>query len=384
MLGSEGTFRGTVMNAPARIPPSGHFSNFVNPETRAPMGVIITSLLMAIMILFVTLRVIVKALITKNFGMDDLTSILAGLFGTGVSAMSLSLMKNPGVGPHMYDIPITVFHNQAFTDVSESTTISSFHRLLYKFSSIKLDSEAQKLVTIQALYPVAICFAKISLFLLILTIFGPHNRTRILVYIGAIFCTSFYMLSLILFMIFCAPRPVLLRVEKSEEIMPNKTTAVEPAGRFNCQKLGQWLYSTRANLQSLILSVLGLIYKIQAQIHSPHVTEYSTIEKAYRANDDGRVLKRSLRLDECTLDSNGEPFVSPSVLDRLKNEAACMFFIRKHNAIPVPKILDIHEVDGSYHLWMEFIDGVEMSELTEEEETEVLPQGNLHMSSKTH
>jgi tRNA A-37 threonylcarbamoyl transferase component Bud32 len=61
-----------------------------------------------------------------------------------------------------------------------------------------------------------------------------------------------------------------------------------------------------------------------------------------------------------------------------------MCFIRKHNDIPVPKILYIHEVDASYHLWMEFIDGVEMTELTEEEETEVLPQGDLHMSSKTH
>jgi hypothetical protein len=63
-----------------------------------------------------------------------------------------------------------------------------------------------------------------------------------------------------------------VQIEKSEEIMPNKTTAVEPAGRFNCQKLGQWLYSTRANLQSLVLSVLGLLYKTQAPIHSPHVT----------------------------------------------------------------------------------------------------------------
>jgi hypothetical protein len=103
--------------------------------------------------------------------------------------------------------------------------------------------------------------------------------------------------------------------------------------------------------------------------------EYKTAEKVYRINDDGRVLKRSLRENEYQILSNGDPFVPVLVVERLKNEAACMRYLRAHTDIPIPKLLDIYEKNGSYYLWMEFIDGVEMCELTNEEQSRVLPQG---------
>ena len=96
--------------------------------------------------------------------------------------------------------------------------------------------------------------------------------------------------------------------------------------------------------------------------------KYKTAEKMYRINDGGRVLKRSLRQDENSVTSNGEAIVPLLVVDRLKNETECMRFIKEHTDIPVPKVLDTCEEHGSYYLWMEFIDGVEMSELTDEEQ----------------
>ena len=106
------------------------------------------------------------------------------------------------------------------------------------------------------------------------------------------------------------------------------------------------------------------------------VTELRSVERVYRLNDKGRVLKRSLRLDECPLRDNGEPFIAPLIVERLKNEAACMKFIREHTDIPVPRVLDTYEENGSYHLWMEYIDGsVEMSELSKEQQSEVCQQG---------
>ena len=105
------------------------------------------------------------------------------------------------------------------------------------------------------------------------------------------------------------------------------------------------------------------------------VQEQKTVEKYYRFNDRGRVLKRSLRQNECYIHSNGEQYLPPLVVERLKNEAASMAFIRENTDIPVPKLLDTYEEDGSYHLWMEYVDGVDMSKLTDQERSQIIPQG---------
>jgi aminoglycoside phosphotransferase len=109
--------------------------------------------------------------------------------------------------------------------------------------------------------------------------------------------------------------------------------------------------------------------------------EYKTAEKVYRINDGGRVLKRSLRQDEYSITGNGEAIVPLLVVERLKNETECMRFIKEHTDIPVPKVLDTYEEHGSYHLWMEFIDGVEMSELTDEEQLKIFPQSKCNLLS---
>lgn len=110
---------------------------------------------------------------------------------------------------------------------------------------------------------------------------------------------------------------------------------------------------------------------------TPQVSERKTAEKVYHFNDKGRVLKRSLRPDEYHILSDGEPFIPLLVVERLKNEVACMTFIREHTNIPVPKVLKTYEENGSYHVWMELIDGVEMSELTSEQQTSIFPQSKL-------
>ena len=109
--------------------------------------------------------------------------------------------------------------------------------------------------------------------------------------------------------------------------------------------------------------------------------ECKTAEKEYRINDGGRVLKRSLAQDEYAISSNGEAIVPLLVVERLKNEAECMRFIKENTDIPVPKVLDTYEERGSYHLWMEFVDGVEMSELTDEEQAKIFPQSKCDLPS---
>ena len=105
------------------------------------------------------------------------------------------------------------------------------------------------------------------------------------------------------------------------------------------------------------------------------MTKFRTYEKEYRINDNGRVLKRSLREDEYLLLGNGDWLIPLLVKERLCNEAACLEYIRKNTSIPVPKVLDLHEENGSYYLWTEYIHGVTMSELSEEDKVKVYPQG---------
>ena len=130
-----------------------------------------------------------------------------------------------------------------------------------------------------------------------------------------------------------------------------------------------------------ILKPLPINPALDIAVSNDRVPEQKTAEKVYRINDRGRVLKRSLRWDEYPVLSDGETLVPFLVVERLQNEAACMTYIRENTDIPVPKLLDTYKENGSYYLWMEFIDGVEMSELTGEEQSKVLPQGKCTVPS---
>lgn len=168
------------------------------------------------------------------------------------------------------------------------------------------------------------------------------------------------------------------------------TKQVEPPTSDDIQPdkylLGPWAWASTA-ARALATHVLRLIrYDSYPQRSFPvsstpaiaesnrKVQKAKTAEKVYHFNDRGRVLKRSLRQEEYYILSNGERLVPPLVVERLQNEAACIKFIRKHTNIPVPKLLNAYEENGSYHLWMEFIDGVEMSQLTDIEQAKVFPQ----------
>jgi uncharacterized membrane protein len=95
--------------------------------------------------------------------------------------------------------------------------------------------------------------------------------------------------------------------------------------------------------------------------------KYKIAEKVYYINDGDRVLKRSLRQDKYLITNNSEAIVLLLIVERLNNETECIRFIKEHIDIPVSKVLNIYEEYSSYHLWMKFIDSVEMSELMNEE-----------------
>ena len=155
----------------------------------------------------------------------------------------------------------------------------------------------------------------------------------------------------------------------------------------NNNSLRQWIYwlgsQTHIYMSGLLHHFIGFQSSsdigpsFDSAISSHRISEYSTSEKVYRF-DSGRVLKRSLKQDEYKIGGNGERLIPTRVVERLKNETACMKFVREHTNIPVPKVLDAYEENGCYYLSMEFIKGTEMSKLSCEQQTQVIPQSTYN------
>lgn len=79
---------------------------------------------------------------------------------------------------------------------------------------------------------------------------------------------------------------------------------------------------------------------------------------------------------------NGDLYVPWRNIERLANEAACLRYIREKTDIPVPKVLEAYEKNGSFFLWTEIIHGVEMKKLGEADRLRVLPQVLLYVEKK--
>ena len=62
---------GYLDRTPARPPPPGHTSNFINPGSRSYQLVILISVLSALVIILVPLRIYSRLRITHSFGVDD-------------------------------------------------------------------------------------------------------------------------------------------------------------------------------------------------------------------------------------------------------------------------------------------------------------------------
>lgn len=91
-----------------------------------------------------------------------------------------------------------------------------------------------------------------------------------------------------------------------------------------------------------------------------------TAERAYYAPD-GIIIKRILRPSEWETTLSGTLHIPRLGKERLPNEAESLRFIRQNTNIPVPTLYGAFEVDGSYFLLMEYIDGIDMTMLSEDQ-----------------
>ena len=105
-----------------------------------------------------------------------------------------------------------------------------------------------------------------------------------------------------------------------------------------------------------------------------------TAERGYYSRD-GCFIKRSLRPSEFKTTLKGSLHIPRLGKERLQNEAESLRFIRRISNITVPTVYGAFEVDGSYLLITEYIDGVDMTTLSDDQKEIVNAELDQHLAT---
>ncbi|TPX14921.1 uncharacterized protein E0L32_005030 [Thyridium curvatum] len=104
-----------------------------------------------------------------------------------------------------------------------------------------------------------------------------------------------------------------------------------------------------------------------------------TFERKYYHRE-GTFIKRSLRPNEFRTGHRGL-HVPRLNNERIKNEAASMRFVRLHTNIPVPQVYCDFEDDEAYYLITEYVEGVQMADLTDDQKVLVSKELQRHLET---
>ncbi|KAK3186839.1 hypothetical protein K4F52_004283 [Lecanicillium sp. MT-2017a] len=116
---------------------------------------------------------------------------------------------------------------------------------------------------------------------------------------------------------------------------------------------------------------------IHALIHETQEDKWiATAERKYY-EDDKYFIKRSLKPSEFLTGYRGI-HVPPLGKQRLMNEAASLRFIGENTNIPVPAVYHDFEDDGAYYVVTEFVDGISMARLTDDQRAMVSQELERH------
>ncbi|KAL6719194.1 hypothetical protein ACLMJK_003431 [Lecanora helva] len=153
-----------IQNLPAAKPPQGVRPNFVDPPSYQHALIILEGIFVPLMLLFVFMRIFVRTRISKTWGWDDSTCIIAAC-GSLVHMIDYTQMFGVGFGRHLWDI-------RAITLLDEGNS--------------------QLLSANGVVYPFTILFVKLSILLLYLRIFSVDRAFRIIIFAGIIFLSLYY------------------------------------------------------------------------------------------------------------------------------------------------------------------------------------------------
>lgn len=174
---------------PAGPPPPGVIPNFHNPESRAPIPIAVCATMICLTVPCIAIRLFTRLKISKSAGWDDWVALVGAMFTVGFSGYSIALFKLPGNGPHIWNVPASVY-----LDPSSRY----FLRMLFT----------------QILYTISAAIIKLSLLLFYGRLFAM-GFARYFIYGGAVALTTLYTLLLFLIVGYCARNPSLLDTKGS-------------------------------------------------------------------------------------------------------------------------------------------------------------------------
>ena len=117
-----------------------------------------------------------------------------------------------------------------------------------------------------------------------------------------------------------------------------------------------------------------------AEAESLATSTAMTAERAYY-HCGNFFIKRGLRPSEYMTTVRGTKHIPRLGKERLQNEAAALRFIRRASNIPVPTLYGAFDVDDSFMLITEYIDGVPMSNLSEDQKRVVRTEVEQHLAT---
>ncbi|RYP80359.1 hypothetical protein DL769_002508 [Monosporascus sp. CRB-8-3] len=163
-----------VWNTPMLPPPPGVTSNFINPESRAPMIRAGMYPVLCIMLVFVILRIYTRARLVRALGSDDYLCLLSAATLIVFSGLVLSYKPE---GRHGWDIPI-------------GEALINHYWLEAIFGSLLV-------------YSLSNMFTKLTLLALYLRIFKPAAWACSAIWIGIVITILFYIATFIGYLGLC-------------------------------------------------------------------------------------------------------------------------------------------------------------------------------------
>ncbi|KAL8891807.1 MAG: hypothetical protein Q9215_001243 [Flavoplaca cf. flavocitrina] len=163
-------------------PPPGVEQNLVNPESTANTAIAVTVLFTVLMFVFVCMRMYTKNFVSRAWGWDDYTCILASV-GTLCSWAFMGVVVNGspstvfmrGYGVHTWNLPLS----KLTKSLLETLNVSS------------------------AFYGPTMFFTKLSIFILYYRIFSPSKTMRYLIYFGIGANFIYYTVYLFIYSFYC-------------------------------------------------------------------------------------------------------------------------------------------------------------------------------------
>ncbi|KAK0516326.1 hypothetical protein JMJ35_000929 [Cladonia borealis] len=165
----------SVEDYPLEPPPHGQISNFKDPKSLGPAAVVLCSVFLSLMWPIFLLRIYSKIWIIRGFGWDDAFSIIA-VVGTTASGSGIIWLTSRVLGPHAWDVRAVEY--------------------TAKVNKMSLWDGA-------IVYNVAMCFAKLAIFILYFRLYSIHRRTRIAIYIGIMVNCISYTSQILVYLILC-------------------------------------------------------------------------------------------------------------------------------------------------------------------------------------